>query len=127
MSGAQIAAEVAAALAEAGAATGNGPLVGFMSAPEMGGNPWDGPDISPIPVAVTVILDEWTSAEMKDLQILTSDKKVLVDATGPAPVTGGTLTINGKAHRIERVMPLAPGGEALMYTVHAREAGGWDE
>jgi hypothetical protein len=39
MSGAQIASEVAAALREAGAATGNGPLVAVLQPAMTGGNP----------------------------------------------------------------------------------------
>lgn len=124
MSGAQIANDVLAALREAGTATGNGPLVAQLTPASTGGNPWDAPRDANDPVDLTVILDEFRVNEIDGTVIQAGDKKLLMDATGPEPKPGDTLTIDGVAHRLEMVWPLAPGGVAVMYTVAARRIGG---
>ena len=124
MSGQQIANEVLAALQEAGTETGDGPLVAQLTAVEVGGTPWTGTSFPPEPVDVTIVIDQFWRDEIDGTQVRAGDKKVLMDATGPVPKTGDTLTISGHAHRIEGVMPLAPAGVAVMYEVQARESGG---
>ena len=121
MSGAQIASEVAAALREAGAATGNGPLVAVLSPALTGGNPWDTPGATPATVDVVVVVEMFKRHEIDGARILSGDKKVLMEPGQAVPKMGDGLSINGQAHRIEMVWPLAPAGVDLMYTVQARE------
>jgi hypothetical protein len=119
MSGAQIAAEVAAALREAGVATGNGPLVAALAPVAIGGTPAS-PGPTPDPVDVVVVVEEFRATEIDGARIRSGDKKVMMEAQGPVPKTGDGLTISGVAHRVEMVWPLSPAGVDLMYTVQAR-------
>lgn len=121
MTAASIIADVQAALREAGAATGNGPLVASLQPAVIGGNPWDTPGTAPAAVDVVVIVDTFKRHEIDGARILSGDKKVMVEPGQAVPKAGDGLTIEGRAHRIEQVWPLAPAGEALLYTVQARE------
>jgi hypothetical protein len=121
MSGAQIASEVAAALREAGTATGNGPLVAVLQPALTGGTPWDAPGATPAPVNVVVVVDRYTSREIDGARILSGDKRVLMEAGVAVPKPGDGLTISGVAHRIENVDPLSPAGVSVMYECQARE------
>ena len=121
MSGAQIASEVAAALREAGTATGNGPLVAVLTPALTGGNPWDAPGATPDPVNVVVIVDRYASREIDGARILSGDKRVLMEAGVAVPKPGDGLKISGVDHRIEAVGPLSPAGFAVMYECQARE------
>jgi hypothetical protein len=127
MTGLAIAAEVAAALAEAGAATGNGPLIGSLK--KRAGNPAAPPQnpfavatppTPPAPVPVTIIEGSYDLRHIDGVMILATDRKVMMDATGPVPAPGDTLEIGGLDHAIISVRPEAPGGVALMYEVQCR-------
>jgi len=120
MSGAQIALEVAAALREAGQATGNGPLVVTLAPARVGGNPWDAAQSPLPPVEVVAIIDQFRNSEIDGARIRSGDKKLMIEAGQAVPKTGDGLTIEGVAHRVEEVWPLAPAGTDLMYTVQAR-------
>lgn len=124
MSGAQIASEVLAALREAGTATGNGPLVAQLTPAATTGNPWDTPGPGAAPQDVTIIVDQFRANEIDGTMIRAGDKKVMMDATGPEPKTGDSLTIESVAHRVEMVWPLSPAGVPVMFTVAARQIGG---
>lgn len=121
MSGAQIIADVQAALREAGAATGNGALVASLQPAPTGGNPWSLPDVTIPAVDVVVIVEMFKRHEIDGARILSGDKKVMIEAGQVVPKVGDGLTIEGRAHRLEQVWPLAPAGVDLMYTVQARE------
>jgi hypothetical protein len=121
MSGAQIASEVAAALREAGTDTGDGPLVATLQPAVTGGKPWDVPGATPDPVEIVVIQDQFRRDEIDEARIRSGDKKLLAEAGEAVPQVGDTITIEGVAHRIEDVQPLAPAGVAVMYTLQARE------
>ena len=121
MTGTTIIAEVQAALREAGAETGNGPLVAQLTVTPIGGTPWGLPDTPAAPVDVVVILDTFKRHEIDGARILSGDKKIMLEPGVIVPKVGDMLTVSGKAHRIEQVWPLAPAGVDLMYTVQARE------
>lgn len=121
MTAATIIADVQAALREAGAATGNGPLVAQLTVTPIGGTPWGLPDTPAAPVAVVVVVDTFKRHEIDGARILSGDKKVMMEPGVLVPKVGDILTVSGKAHRLEQVWPLAPAGEALLYTVQARE------
>lgn len=121
MSGQQIASDVAQALREAGAEVGNGSaLLVTLTPADTGGNPWDIAPGAPASVQLAVIQDEYRNTEIDDARILSGDKKLLVEATGTVPKAGDAMDIQGTAHRVEAVSPLAQGGVDLMYVVQAR-------
>lgn len=121
MTAASIIADVQAALREAGSETGSGPLVAQLTVTPIGGTPWGLPVVPPAPVDVVVILDTFKRAEIDGARILSGDKKVMMEPGEVVPKMGDLLTIEGRAHRIEMVWPLAPAGVDLLYTVQARE------
>lgn len=121
MTGASIIADVKAALREAGADTGNGPLVASLQPSVIGGTPWGLPVVPPATVDVVVIVDTFKRAEIDGARILSGDKKVMMEPGEVVPKMGDLLTIEGRDHRIEMVWPLAPAGVDLLYTVQARE------
>lgn len=127
MTGALIAAEVAAALAEAGAATGNGPMIGSLK--KRAGNPSDPPQnpfavatppSTPEPAPVTIIVDSYALRHIDGVMIHASDRKVTMAATGPVPAPGDTLEIGGLDYAIMSVRTESPGGVALMYECQCR-------
>ena len=123
MSGAQIAAEVAAGLAEAGAATGSGPLVSTLRkrTSERDG-PWYGPSAK-ADTAVTVVQ---VSKKVRDGIAMTERRvrMLMIEALGAVPEKGDTVAIGvapGQVTsatvwaRIGEVETLAPGGTALLF------------
>lgn len=131
MSGAQIAAEVAAALAEAGEETGAGPLVCTIrrasSSPLEPQKPWDEPsplgdppDLFP----VTGIEDVQDVRDMNGTLIGMKRRTLTINATGVAPLKSDTIAVgiapddvvaDTSFEEILEVMPVAPGGVPLMY------------
>lgn len=127
--GTSIAAEVAAGLAEAGTATGSGPLVSTLRkrvTDTVG--PWAAAASSTdYPVTVVQI-----SKKVRDGLGLTDRrvKMLLIAATGEAPTKGDQVAIGvlpaavtGSTEwaRIGEVETLAPGGAALMYKATLEE------
>lgn len=121
MSGAEILAEVQAALREAGTDTGNGPLVAVLTPALIGGAPWDSPSPASDPVDLVVIVDEFRQNEIDGARIQSGDKKLLAEAGVVVPKTGDAISVSGVAHRVENVWPLSPAGVSVMYTIQARE------
>ena len=129
MSGASIAAEIAAGLAEAGDATGTGPLVSTLRK-RVGDRdgPWSAPADS-AEAAVTVVQ---VSKKVRDGIAMTERrvKMLLIEATGATPAKGDTIAIGvapGQVTaatvwaRIGEVETLAPGGTALMFKAMLEE------
>ena len=121
MTAASIIADVKAALREAGADTGNGPLVASLQPLVIGGNPWDAPVTPPAAVEVVVILDMFKRHEIDGARILSGDVKLLMEAGEVIPKPGDGITVSSASYRIEAVMPLSPGGVALMYECQIRK------
>ncbi|MCA2013515.1 hypothetical protein LCM17_18640 [Cereibacter sphaeroides] len=122
MTGADIAAEIAAALREAGAEVGDGaPLIATLTKtprPENPGDPDPGP---PVGYAVAVMVSDYDLQHVDGTQIQAHDRQVLMEAAEVAPLPGDKLTVNGTAYNVIRAMPLEPGGVALMYEVQCRK------
>jgi len=111
---AAIAAEVDAALAEVGVqATILRP--GGTTGPEW--NPTQG---APTEHPVRAMQDEWQQGEIDGTLIRMTDRKLIVSATGAAPTTEDRITFGGQELAIAMVQPLAPAGDAVLYTVAAR-------
>lgn len=131
MSGAEIVAEVAAALAEAGEATGTGPMISTIrrasSAPTEPQNPWDEPASPANPpqlFAVTGVEDIRDVRDMTGMLVGIQKRTLTIEATGVAPlksdtiavgVAPGDVTAQTVFEEILSVKPLAPGGVALLF------------
>jgi hypothetical protein len=123
VTGEDIAAEVAAALREAGAEVGNGaPLIATLTRTPRRENPGDPDPGPPVAYPVAVVISEYDLRHVDGTQIQAQDRRVLMEAAGVAPMPGDKLTVNGTAYNVIRAMPLDPGGVALMYEVQARRA-----
>ena len=132
MSGAEIAAEVAAALAEAGEAVGTGPLICTIRranpAPDEPQNPQDEPSVGdgnpPMLFAVTGIESVQDVRDMSGMLVGVKKRTLTIDATGVAPlksdviaigVAPASVTAQTMFEEILAVSPLSPGGTALLY------------
>jgi hypothetical protein len=111
-----IAAEVLAALQEAGAAVGDGPLVLMFTRKGEAANPWDAAgaettyELTAIDEGIKEVYASGSAATRKA-------RFLMVDAIGTAPAIGDSVAIAGASHDVLAVMPEAPGGIALYYMV----------
>lgn len=121
MSGASIAAEVAAALREASAEVGDGtPLIATLRRTTGGpATPWaaDAETVTDYPVAVVV--GSYRQGLIDGENIQARDRKVMMEA-GVAPTTDDRLIVSGTEYAILAVTPLSPGGVDLTYTLQCR-------
>lgn len=121
MSGADLQAEIAEALADVGREIGSGPyeaIIIWETDPPV--NPGDPPsDIVETPVRV--MLDRYKVEEMDGSSIAATDKKLLVEAGVIVPDTSMTIRVDGVDHVIVSVQPYAAGGTNLYFTVQARK------
>lgn len=132
MSGFEIAEEIAEALAEAGEATGNGPLLCTLKKTGEGAklNPRnvgaDGLPVQPTDTFHELVAVQGFHQVRDTTGTLLTERvhKITVNATGAVPKDGEHIAIgvalvdaNGetKFTRIEKVTPFAPGGVALSY------------
>jgi len=120
MSGAEIAAEVTAALREAGEAVGDGPLIGTIKR-----KPSYGPDYAPVygqdtPHSFPVILGSFDERERADTAIEATDTKITASVSDIVPRVSDTITVQGVDFQVYGVDPLKPGGTDLMYKIWAR-------
>lgn len=124
-----IASEVAAGLAEAGTATGTGPLVSTLRK-RVGDR--DGPWSAPTATADAAVTVVQVSKKVRDGVAMTERrvKMLLINATGAVPAKGDTVAIGTAPAavtgatvwaRIAEVETLAPGGTALMYKATLEE------
>lgn len=120
MSGAQIAAEVAIALADAGAAVGGGAFSATLTRPTGSETPWDIPTTAVTTWAVTVIVTMYDRRHIDGEQIRAEDRRVLMSAVGPVPAVSDRLTVSGAVYQVMAVNELAPAGVALMYELQCR-------
>lgn len=135
MSGADIAAEIAEALAEAGEAVGQGEYIatltrkGAESASDPNaGTPWGdaatGSEPDPDTYDVT-ILDEGSKTRHSrgDNGVLVprTARILTIAATGEAPQMGDVITLATGKHEIAAVEAVAPGGVALLFEVELKQ------
>ncbi len=111
-----IADEVQAALAEAGTAVGNGPLLFPFTRAGVQETPWDtaGAGVS---YTLTGIDEGIKEVYIRGSSETRKARMLMVDATGIAPMVGDKVTVAGSPHDVLAVMPEAPGGVALYYQV----------
>jgi hypothetical protein len=131
MSGADTQAEVAAALAEAGEATGSGPYICTIrrasAEPDEPQTPWDepaDPANDPTDYAVTAVEDVKEIRDMTGNLIGVQKRTLTIDATGVAPLKSDVIAVgvapddvtsDTAFEEILAVKPLAPAGTVLLY------------
>jgi len=129
MSGLAIAAEVAAALREAGEAVGNGPMVvilqklGINTGPE--GSPVPGPPTTHPLVAIdqNIMQTDTTGAMSGNYGaslVGTSSRMLMVEATGVIPTKADRVQVRGVWYQIADVTIEATGGVDLFYSLTLR-------
>jgi hypothetical protein len=110
-----IAVEVAAALGEVGfTATHRRTTI------SAGPNEWTPGGPVDVDTPVTILSDNFTFMEIDGTVIQTKDRKLLMEAKTVIPVPGDNLIIASVNHEILTVLPLDPGGIAVLYEVQAR-------
>lgn len=133
MSGAEIAAEVAAALAEAGAELSNDgqPLKATVQRTSGADESTYPPTLGSVTdYTTTAIVSQYSARDRDGTEITTRDVKVmlavpLTDGAGSTtePQNGDTLELSdGRTLHLVNVMPLRPAGVSLMWTCQARAA-----
>jgi hypothetical protein len=127
MTGAEIAAEIAEALAEAGEATGDGPLVCTLRKPSATGpeTPWDETEEGAPGLSELTAIED--TRQLRDASGTLIDKTVrtlTVNATGQVPEESDEIAIgvaqadvdgDTPFETIAAVRTIAPGGIALMF------------
>lgn len=121
MTAASIAAEVAAALAEAAGEVGNGAQALLIRPGTQPVNPWDAPGGAPTTQAVWAIAESYRQDLVDGTLIRAEDRRVMIEAVTPAPTTADRLSIGGVEMAIVAVHPEAPAGVALMFTCQCRK------
>jgi hypothetical protein len=131
MSGAEIASEVAAAIAEAGAEVGDGtPLTGVILRLKDQTTPASYPPPTPDDdgeeddydrFACTLILSEYSARDRDGTNITHRDLKAMIAPDAETiPRNGDSLAVQGRTYSIENVMPYQPGGTVLYYMAQVR-------
>ncbi len=123
--GTDIAAEVSAAIAEAGAATGDGELTGTISRPGVADeSSYPVTPAAPTTFACTLILLEYSDRDRDGTNIRIGDLQALIAADAESdPRNGDSLIVSGKTYRMLAVNAVKPGGGVLMWDVQCREVG----
>lgn len=131
MSGFDIAAEVAAGIAEAGAELGNGsPLEGILLRPASGGRPDYSRPLAeqtgrePAEHPCTVLQSSYSARDRNGGNIATGDVKLIVSTEGLTivPSNSDKIKVSGNTYSIIDVTASAPGGVVVMWTLQARRA-----
>lgn len=123
MTAAAIRAEVAAALAEASAAVGDGPLTVTLVR-ETGGpaTPWDtGAFAVTAETSLRAVVGRYDRRLVDGTLIRADDLRVMVEAGPVEPRTSDNLRIGGADYAVVAVRPTAPGGVALMWELQCRK------
>lgn len=126
--GTDIAAEVLAGLAEAGEATGNGPMICTLRRPAADGptDPWGGGGSGPTYHEVTAVQTQKHIRDASGTLIDETRTVLLVDATGVVPGKADYIAVNVRQadvveatpfHQIEDVETVSPAGVAVLHKV----------
>ena len=122
MSGAGIAAEVAAALREASAETGDGtPLTATLRRTTGSpATPWAAGSGAVTDYTVAALVGFYRAALIDGENIRMGDRKVMMEAGVAVPTTADRIIIGGSDYAIISVQPASPGGTDLYYTLQCR-------
>lgn len=120
MSGADIAAEVNAALAEVALDVGDGSFTVTLVIPAAQPvNPWGTPAGAPEEVELNALVSDYPLSQIDGTLIRREDKKFLLPATGPRPAMDCKI-IADKIYSIVAIRDLAPSGVSIYYEVQGR-------
>ena len=120
MSGADIAAEVNAALAEVAIDVGDGTFTVTLVTPaEQPVNPWDAPADDAGAVVLNALVSDYPLSQIDGTLIRREDKKFLLPATGPRPAMNCKI-IADKTYAIVSIGDVAYSGVSLYYEVQGR-------
>lgn len=121
MSGASIAAEVAAALREVARDVGAGQyVVTIIRTTDPRANPWDSGSSTTAETDLPAMVSDYAQSMIDGTLIRQGDKRVLMDATGLEPTTADQMRVNGLVYQIVNVMPYKPSGVALYHECQVR-------
>ena len=121
MSGASIAAEVNAALAEVARDVGDGSFeVTLLEPAAQPVNPWDAPAGAPTEHLVNAIVQDYPASMIDGTLIQQGDKRILLAATGPRPEVNWRVIDRGTNYAIMMIRELGPSGVALDYELTGR-------
>lgn len=119
MSGTQIAAEVAQALAEVARDVGSGEFLVTLIEPAPAATPWEAAG-TPTETELPAIVQDYPRRMIDGTLIQLGDRRVMLSALGPRPSTGNRLRVQGQEFRVLMVKDMAPSGVSLYYEVQAR-------
>lgn len=121
MSGAQIAREIDAALAEVGRDTGAGDVpVTFLEPSGEPSNPWDAEAGAPIERPIRAMVQNYPLGMIDGTLIRQEDRRLMVSASGPEPKVNWRLSLGGVTYSIISIRKIAPGNVPLYFEVQAR-------
>ena len=118
MSGADIAAEVAAAIREVGADVGAGALIASLIRPAaQPQNPWDAPAGEPTTYNLPVMDEGIKLRHDAGTLVQRRAHMLMVPALGIVPLTSDRINLRGREYAVLAVDTLAPGGVDRYYEV----------
>lgn len=121
MSGASIAAEVNAALAEVARDVGDGSFtVTLLEPAAQPENPWDTPAGSPTEHEVNAIVQDYPASMIDGTLIQQGDKRIMISATVIRPEVNWRVIDRGVSYAIMMVREIGPSGIALYYELQGR-------
>ena len=121
MSGAQIAAEIDAALAQVAGEVGAGAFkVTLVETIDTRQKPWDDGEQSTISYEVNALISDYSQSMIDGTLIERGDKKFLIAGNAPDIQDHWQIISNGETYNIINIMRLAPSGVTITYEVQAR-------
>lgn len=122
MSGADIQAEIDAALGEVAQEVGTGTFTVTLVRSAIKDTPWDFdiPESSQT-WTMNAMVDSWTDKELADEMVKASDIKVMIAGGTVQPQTGDKLQMNGEEYTVIPVQNAAFSGVALYHIIGARK------
>lgn len=121
MSGASIAAEVNAALAEVARDVGNGEFsVTLLEPATQPVNPWDTPAGAPTEHQVNALVSDYPQSMIDGTLIQQGDKRIMLSAVGPRPEVNWRVIDRGISYAIMMIREIGPSGVALYYELQGR-------
>lgn len=121
MSGAQIAAEIDAALAQVASEVGAGAFKVILVEPiDTKSDPWSSGEQTKITYEVNALISDYSQNMIDGTLIERGDKKFLIAGNAPNIQDHWQIISNGETYNIINIMRLAPSGVTITYEVQAR-------
>ena len=121
MSGAQIAAEIDAALAQVASEVGAGAFKVTLVEPiDTKLDPWSSGEQTKITYEVNALISDYSQNMIDGTLIERGDKKFIIAGNAPNIQDHWQIVSNGETYNIINIMRLAPSGVTITYEVQAR-------